>query len=204
MGLDGTGQEHGIIIALDLGSGQPVGISRVPEHDVKALLNWLEPLVKACGVEVIVRLCRLPTYNLVAQACGLWPHRRTAGSRAAFGGARPLGGLRLRRIGRLIKTFEAELGEQVKPILDEVRRIIDELPQDGGKRRSTARLAWKSRPGLTSGQRPLVQEPLYRLKQFILRLSQQWAKYRLWLVEPGVPSTNNRTEQAEGPDGPGF
>jgi hypothetical protein len=111
--------------------------------------------------------------------------RRTAGSR-------------LRRVGRLIKTFEAELGEQVKPILDEVRRIINELPQDGGKRRSTARLAWKSRPGLTSGQRPLVQEPLYRLKQFILRLSQQWAKYRLWLVEPGVPSTNNRTEQAIG------
>jgi len=31
-----------------------------------------------------------------------------------------------------------------------------------------------------------------------LRLSQQWAKYRLWLVEPGVPSTNNRTEQAIG------
>jgi hypothetical protein len=71
LGLDGTGQEHGIIIALDLGSGQPVGISRVPEHDVKALLNWLEPLVKACGVEVIVRLCRLPTYNLVAQALDL-------------------------------------------------------------------------------------------------------------------------------------
>ncbi len=43
-----------------------------------------------------------------------------------------------------------------------------------------------------------VQEPLYRLKQFILRLSQQWAKYRLWLVEPGVPSTNNRTAQAIG------
>ena len=43
-----------------------------------------------------------------------------------------------------------------------------------------------------------IQDPLYRLKQFILRLSQQWAKYRLWLVEPGVPSTNNRTEQAIG------
>ena len=95
MGLDGTGQEHGIIIALDLGSGQPVGIARIFEHDVKAgglcprrpKAGRLEPLVKAYGVEVIVRRSRLPTYNLVAQACGLWPHRRTAGSRAAFGGS---------------------------------------------------------------------------------------------------------------------
>jgi hypothetical protein len=51
---------------------------------------------------------------------------------------------------------------------------------------------------LTSGLWPLVQEPLYRLRQFILRLSEHWARYRLWLVEPGVPSTNNRTEQAIG------
>ena len=45
-----------------------------------------------------------------------------------------------------------------------------------------------------------VQDRLYGLKQGGLwpRLSQQWAKYRLWLVEPGVPSTNNRTEHAIG------
>jgi len=59
-------------IALDLGSGQP-------EHDGRPKAGRLEPLVKAFGVEVIVRLCRLPTYNLVAQA-------------AAFGRAGPLPG----------------------------------------------------------------------------------------------------------------
>ncbi len=36
---------------------------------------------------------------------------------------------RLRRVGRLIRAFETEL-----PILAEVRRIIEELPQDGGKK----------------------------------------------------------------------
>jgi len=114
----------------------------VSEHDVKAgelcprrpKAGRLEPLVKAYGVEVIVT-DELATYNLVAQACGLWPRRPTAGSRAAFGGAR--------RVGRLIKTFEAELVEQVRPILDEVRQSGRRplLPQDGRKRRSAARLA---------------------------------------------------------------
>ena len=105
----------------------------MPEHDVKAgglcprrpKAGRLEPLVKAYGVEVIVT-DELPTYNLVAQALDL----RQAHCRFHL----------KRRVGRLIKAFEAELGEQVKPILDEVRRIIDELPQDGGKRRSAARL----------------------------------------------------------------
>jgi hypothetical protein len=102
--------------------------TRIPEHDVKALLNWLEPLVKACGVEVIVTDAAFPrtTWLLRLSTCGR--HCREPPSP------------RLRRVGRLIKAFEAELGEQVKPILDEVRRIIDELPQDGGKRRSAARL----------------------------------------------------------------
>ena len=81
--------------------------------------------MKAYGVEVIVT-DELPTYNLVAQALDL----RQAHCRFHL----------KRRVGRLIKAFEAELGEQVKPILDEVRRIIDELPQDWGKRRSAARL----------------------------------------------------------------
>ena len=184
LGLDGTlvkirGQEHGIIIALDPGSGQPVGIAMVSEHDVKALLDWLEPLVKAFGVEVIVT-DELPTYNLVARALDL----RQAHCRFHL----------KRRVGRLIKNFESELGEQVKPLLDEVRQIIDELPQDGGKR--LLRLGLKIKARFDPSKE--VQDPLYRLKQFILRLSQQWAKYRLWLVEPGVPSTNNRTEHAIG------
>jgi hypothetical protein len=102
--------------------------------------------VKAYGVEVIVRRSRLPTYNLVAQACGLWPHRPTAGSRAAFGGSR--------RVGRLIKTFEAELGEQVRPLLDEVRQSGRRplLPQDGGKKLLRLGLEIKAR----FDQRPLA------------------------------------------------
>jgi len=64
-------------IALDLGSGQQRrSRARISEHDIKASglcprrpkAGRLEPLVKAFGVEVIVRLRRLPTYNLVAQA----------------------------------------------------------------------------------------------------------------------------------------
>jgi hypothetical protein len=138
--------------------------TRIFEHDVKAgglcprrpEAGRLEPLVKAYGVEVIVT-DELATYNLVAQACGLWPRRPTAGSRAAFGGARPLGGLRLRRVGRLIRNFESELGEQVKPILDEVRQSGRRplLPQDGGKRLLRLGLEIKAR----FDQRPKAARP---------------------------------------------
>jgi len=67
-------------IALDLGSGQQRrSRARISEHDIKASglcprrpkAGRLEPLVKAFGVEVIVRLRRLPTYNLVARALDL-------------------------------------------------------------------------------------------------------------------------------------
>jgi hypothetical protein len=124
-------------IALDPGNGQPVGIARISEHDIKALLDWLEPLVKAFGVEVIVT-DELPTYNLVARALDL----RQAHCRFHL----------KRRVGRLIKAFESEPGEQVRPLLDEVRQIINELRQDGGKRLLRLGLKIKAR----FDQRPLA------------------------------------------------
>ncbi len=135
--------------------------------------------MKAFGVEVIVT-DELPTYNLVARALDL----RQAHCRFHL----------KRRVGRLIKNFESELGEQVKPLLDEVRQSGRRplLPQDGGKKLLRLGLEIKAR----FDPNKEVQEPLYRLRQFILRLSEHWARHRLWLVEPGVPSTNNRTEQA--------
>ena len=107
------------MVAVDLGTGQPISIARISEVDLEGLIAWLKPLVKAYGVEVIVT-DELPTYNLVAEAFGL----KHAHCRFHL----------KRRVGRLIRAFETELGDSVKPILAEVRRIIEELPQDGGKK----------------------------------------------------------------------
>jgi transposase-like protein len=182
LGLDGTGstikgQEASIVIAVDVGTGQPLSIARISEHDLEGLVAWLKPLVKAYGVEVLVT-DELPTDNLVAEAFGLkHGHCRFHLKR---------------RVGRLFRAFETELGDGVKPLLAEVRQIIEELPPEGGKKLLNLALRMDAR----FDPRKKVQSPLYRLKQCLLRLSEHWPRYRLWLGEPRVPSTNNATEQA--------
>jgi hypothetical protein len=182
LGLDGTGtksrgQESGMVVAVDLGSGQPIRMASVSEVDREALVAWLEPLVKAYGVEVIVT-DELSTYSVVARILGLkHGHCRFHLKR---------------RVSRLIRAFEAELGEGVKPLLVQVKQIIAELPEDGGKKLLDLALAIDAR----FDPRQKTQSPLYRLKQFILRLSEHWSRYRLWQLQPEVPPTNNATEQA--------
>ncbi len=182
LGLDGAriqikGQECGIVVAVDLGSGQPVSIARISEVDLEALVAWLEPLVKAYGVEVVVT-DELSTYSVAAKILGL-EHAHCQFHLK-------------RRVSRLIQAFEAELGDGVRPLLARVKQIVEGLPEDGGKKLLDLALGIDAR----FDPRKKIQSPLYRLKQFILRLSEHWPRYRLWLLRPEVPSTNNATEQA--------
>lgn len=182
LGLDGTGitlrgQAAGLVVAVDLGSGQPLSIARIAEGDVEALVAWLDPLVQAYGVEVIVT-DELSTYSGAAEVLGL-THAHCQFHLK-------------RRVSRLIKAFEAELGDGVRPLLAQVKQIIEELPEDGGKTLLDLALGIDAR----FDPRKKIQSPLYRLKQFIVRLSEHWSRYRLWRLRPEVPSTNNATEQA--------
>jgi hypothetical protein len=59
LGLDrayvlGWGEKRAVIVAADLGEGEPVAIGYVDEHNPDALRRWLEPIVKRLGVSVIV------------------------------------------------------------------------------------------------------------------------------------------------------
>src|SRR5579885_275167 len=85
---------------------------------------------------------------------------------------------RLRRVGRLIRAFETEL-----PTLAEVRRIIEELPRDGGKK--------------------LLMSDLTRVRGFRARCG-LWPRLSELLLQSGVPPTNNATEQAPCPDRSGI
>jgi DNA-directed RNA polymerase subunit RPC12/RpoP len=54
LGVDGCypkvkGQERPTVIAVDLGTGQPVALGAVTEKDWRAVKQWLEPLVQAWG-----------------------------------------------------------------------------------------------------------------------------------------------------------
>lgn len=182
LGLDGTGtkvrgQGSGLVVAVDLGSPQPIGIASMSEVELEALVAWPGPLARAYGVEAIVT-DGLATCSVAAKALGpKHGHCRFH--------------LR-RRVGRLMRAFEAELGEGVKPLLAQVEQMIAGLPQDGGKKTTDLALAIDAR----FGPPQKVQGPLYRLKQFILRSSERWSRYRLWLLRPEVPPRNNATEQA--------
>ena len=59
LGVDGAyvrgwGERQKVLIAVDLGAGQPVAIGRVDEHEPQAVKRWLGPLVQQLGVSVIV------------------------------------------------------------------------------------------------------------------------------------------------------
>jgi transposase-like protein len=59
LGLDGAyvrgwGEQRPVLLAVDLGTGKPVAIAYLDEHNPDAARRWLEPLVKRLGVSVIV------------------------------------------------------------------------------------------------------------------------------------------------------
>ena len=110
LGLDGTGikirgQGSGLVVAVGLGSPQPISIASLSEVELEALVAWLGPLARAYGVEFIVT-DELATYSVVAKALGL----KHGHSRSHL----------KRRVGRLMRAFGAALGEGVKPLLAQV------------------------------------------------------------------------------------
>jgi len=59
LGVDGEyvlgwGEKRPVMVAVDLGEGQPVAVGYVDEHDLQAVRRWLEPIVQRMGVSVIV------------------------------------------------------------------------------------------------------------------------------------------------------
>jgi hypothetical protein len=59
-----------VLVAVDLGEGQPVAVGYVDEHDPQAVRRWLEPLVQRLGVSIIVT-DNLMMYKVVAKRLNL-------------------------------------------------------------------------------------------------------------------------------------
>jgi transposase len=75
LGVDGAyvrafGAVRPVLVAVDMGAGQPVAIGYVDEYNPDAVRRWLEPLVKCLGVSVIVT-DDLVHYKTVAQKLDL-------------------------------------------------------------------------------------------------------------------------------------
>jgi len=183
-GLDGfycsvKGQPKGIMVLLDMSDGQPVELSEVAEESADKLLEWLRPLTEQYGIEVIVT-DDLASYPVVANELEI---KRQACRFHA-----------LRWMMLTLKECEKALGEPWQDTIDEVRRIIRNLPNNGPH---LLYLLWKRIVPL-DGPRSPEALAVAKLRLLVLKMSENWQQYALFLADSGVPTTNNATERAIG------
>lgn len=183
LGVDGVypklhGQEQPTLIAVDLGSGKPVALGAVPEKDWRAVVKWLQPLVKELGVEVIVSddLRELAVAAEQLQVAHQVCHFHL-----------------LRWLWYALARLRKQLAEEHHDLLDQVWQLAKERPT--GARTRLFEL-WKGIP--VRRARDEKTSALYRLRLLILRLHDNWEKYTLDQRDETVPATNNGTEQAIG------
>lgn len=184
LGVDGAwlramGEKQGVVVAVDLGTGEPVALQMVEEHDVAAVYAWLEELVSALGVEVLVT-DDLNSYRQMAtdlqvehQICRF--HMR-------------------RWVGVSLRSLRTKLDEEWAEALDQVERIVAEMPADGDRQLFAL---WRQVPA-RAPRAGRQASPLYQFRQIMIRLSEHWDRYRLYGTRAEVPTTNNGTERAIG------
>jgi transposase-like protein len=184
LGLDGAyvrawGGIRPVLVAVDLGVGQPVAIGYVDEYKPQAVRKWLEGLVKQLGVSVIVS-DDLVHYKTVADKLGL---------------AHQICQFHVRRwVGRTLKELKQKLPEQWLGVLEEAGTILQELPIAGSRRLLEL---WKQIDvPRSSPNQP--NSPVDQLRNLLIRLSEDWEQYRIFDWQPEVPWTNNTTEQVIG------
>ena len=115
----GKGRQQPVLIAVDLGNGQPVAIGHVNEYDPWAVRRFLEPLVKRLGVSVIVS-DDLITYHRVTEKLGV-EHQVCQ--------------FHVRRwVGRTLHKLRDTVPKEYHWILDEIKTLLTELPPEGSRR----------------------------------------------------------------------
>ena len=185
LGVDGAypflkGKKLPVLIAVDLGNGQPVAIGQVDEYSPQAVKRFLEPLVQRLGVSVIVS-DDLASFRSVAPKLGL---------------EQQVCQFHVRRwVSRALHDLKTKLPEEWLWVLLEIKDLITELPVEGSRRLFQL---WKQIPEPRSGRNATPLSPLDQLRYLLLRLSEHWDSYRLFDWQKDLPWTNNRTEQAIG------
>ena len=184
LGLDGAyvlgwGEKRPVLVAVDLGNGQPIAVGYVDEHDPYAVQRWLEPLVQRMGVSVIVT-DDLMMYKWVAQRLGL-EHQICQ--------------FHVRRwVGRTLKELQVTLPPKWLWVVEEIQELIDTLPSHGDKRLYAL---WKQ-VAVSRGKASSHLSPIAQLRDLLIRLSETWTSFCTFYSDPAIPWTNNGTEQVIG------
>jgi transposase-like protein len=185
LGIDGAyvrgwGETQPVLVAVDMGTGEPVTVGYVDEKDPQAVKKFLEPLVQRLGVSVIVT-DDLFSYKQVADALDL---------------EQQVCQFHLRRwVGRTLHELKDTLPPEWLGVIEETKTLIEELPIQGDRRLVEL---WRQIPETRQGRKGSELSPLDQLRFLLVRLAQHWSRYRVFDWQPDVPWTNNPTEQAIG------
>jgi len=95
---------------------------------------------------------------------------------------------------KALKVFEQELPPEWLYVIPKLQELIHDLPTNGSK---VLYQLWKQIPGRTTPPEE-KRTPLEKLRDLVLRLSRDWERYIEFYHDPGIPWTNNRTEQIIG------
>lgn len=184
LGLDGAyvlgwGEKRPVLVAVDLGEGQPVAVGYVDERDPQAVQRWLAPLVQRLGISVIVT-DDLSAYKVVARKLSL---------------EQQVCQFHVRRwVGRTLKELQNTLSKEWLWVVEEIKVLLEELPPEGDKRLYALWKQVKAPEGRHSNQ----FTPIDQLRDLLIRLSETWANFCAFYTDPAIPWTNNGTEQVIG------
>jgi transposase-like protein len=185
IGVDGAyvrawGKIQPVLVVMDIGSGKPISIGYVDEKDPQAVKRFLEPLVKQLGVSVMVT-DDLFSYKQVADRLRL-EHQICQ--------------FHVRRwVGRTLYELQQNLPAEWLWMVGEVRQILTDLPIEGDKR---LMVLYRQLPPSQMGRPGAEYTPLEQLRSVIIRLEENWARFRVFDYQVDVPWTNNPTEQGIG------
>ena len=180
VGVDGAWLHgKGIMVAVDLGNGELLALAEIDEKEKDAVTVWLKTLKQKHKIGAIVT-DDLASYKEIADELEL---------------GHQICQFHVRRwVGKALKTLEKELPPEWLHVIPKVQELINDLPVNGSK---VLYELWKEMPGRTT--RPQEKRtPLEKLRDLVLRLSKDWERYIEFYSDPGIPWTNNRTEQIIG------
>jgi len=180
VGVDGAWVAgKGILVAVDLGDGELLALAEIDEKEKKQVGTWLKALKQQHNIGAIVT-DDLATYKEIARELEV---------------GHQICQFHVRRwVGKALKTLEQELPPEWLHLIPKLQDLINDLPRHGSK---VLFEFWKEIPGRTT-QPDEKRTPLEKLRDLVLRLSQDWESYIEFYDDPGIPWTNNRTEQIIG------
>lgn len=141
----------------------------VDEWDPQAVQQFLAPLVQRLGVGVIV-IDDLVSYRRVADRLEM-EHQVCQ--------------FHLRRwVGRTLQDLHKHVPVEWQWVIEEVQHLTAELPIEGEKRLVQL---WKRIPENRARREQKALTPLDQLRLLLIRLAENWRRYRVFDWQPDVP-----------------